>query len=256
MSVLFSDIRSFTTIVEGMTPQQNFAFINSYLAHMEPPIRAENGFIDSYIGDAIMALFAGGADAAVRAGIGDLRALEVYNRERSAAGFKPVRIGVGVSTGQLMLGTIGGRDRINCGVIGDCVNLAARVESMTKMYGAAFLISELTHARLADPSVYELRVVDRVRAKGKTKPVTIYEVLDGLPVDVREKRHTTRARFHEALHAFQEGKDPKQALACFRDVVAADPGDEAAKLWVDRCEHLAEVGLPDDFDGVVELLTK
>jgi class 3 adenylate cyclase len=81
-----------------------------------------------------------------------------------------------------------GKDRINCGVIGDCVNLAARVESMTKMYGASFLISEFTHARLADPSVYALRVVDRVRAKGKTRPVTIYEVLDGLPAAERDKR--------------------------------------------------------------------
>lgn len=255
MSVLFSDIRSFTTFVEGMTPAQNFSFINSYLAHMEPPIRKEGGFIDSYIGDAIMALFETGADAAVRAGIGDLRALEVFNAERAAQGARPVRIGIGVSTGQLMLGTIGGKDRINCGVIGDCVNLAARVESMTKLYGAAFLISEFTFARLANPAAYETRVVDRVRAKGKTKPVTIYEVLDGLPAPTRAARLATRDRFNEAWACVQ-AKDVAGALAGFRAVLADDPDDDAARLWVGRCEGFAVDGLPADFDGVVELLSK
>lgn len=255
MSVMFSDIRSFTTIVEGLTPEQNFRFINGYLGTMEGPIRKEGGFIDSYIGDAIMALFDAGANAAVRAGIGDLRALEEHNAERVAAGDKPLRIGIGVSTGSLMLGTIGGKDRINCGVIGDCVNLAARVESMTKMYGASFLISEFTHARLADPSVYALRVVDRVRAKGKTKPVTIYEVLDGLPAAERSKRIASRPTFEAGWRAFQDG-DVTAALGEFRAVVAADADDEAARLWVARCEALEQTGLPADFDGVVELKSK
>lgn len=255
MSVLFSDIRSFTSIIEGMTPQQNFAFINAYLAHMEPPIRAEGGFIDSYIGDAVMALFETGADAAVRAGIGDLRALESYNAERARSGEKPVRIGIGVSSGQLMLGTIGGKDRINCGVIGDCVNLAARVESMTKLYGAAFLISEDTFARLEHPSAYQTRVVDRVRAKGKSKPVTIHEVLDGLPSAARAARIATRPVFDEGWRAFQ-AKDVVGALAHFRAVVAQDADDQAARLWVARCEQLEVDGLPAGFDGVVELLTK
>ena len=256
MSVMFSDIRSFTTIVEGMTPDENFTFINNYLSTMEGPIRAEGGFIDSYIGDAIMALFDAGADAAVRAGIGDLRALKDHNADRIRAGERPLRVGIGVSTGQLMLGTIGGKNRINCGVIGDCVNLAARIESMTKMYGASFLISEFTHDRLSDPSVYDIRVVDRVRAKGKTKPVTIYEVLDGLDDDARAARLASRETFEGALKDFQAG-ELGAASEGFQAVCAGDAADVAARLWVERCtQYTAAGGLPQNFDGVVELLTK
>ncbi len=263
MSILFSDIRSFTTHVEGNTAEQNFRFINNYLTQMEPPIQAEGGFIDSYIGDAIMALFAGGtgtgarhsADQAVRAGIGDLRALEQHNVERLRAGDKPLAVGIGVNTGRLTLGTIGGKNRINCGVIGDSVNLAARVESMTKIYGATFLISEFTHDALVDKSAYALRVVDRVRVKGKTKPVTVYEVLDGLPPAARDRRLASRTVFVEGWKLFQE-RDVKGALDRFQQAHATAPDDDAARLWITRCEQTLIEGLPPSFDGVVELKSK
>ncbi|MDP2340808.1 MAG: ATP-binding protein [Deltaproteobacteria bacterium] len=260
MSILFSDIRSFTSHVEGNTPEQNFRFINNYLVQMEPPIRAEGGFIDSYIGDAIMALFPGepgrhSADQAVRAGIGDLRALELHNIDRVRAGDKPLKVGIGVNTGKLMLGTIGGQFRINCGVIGDSVNLAARVETMTKQYGATFMISELTYNALADKEAYAIRVLDRVRVKGKTVPITVYEVLDGLPPDARERRLSTRAVFVEGWKLFQE-RDVKGALDRFHTALSAADDDDAARLWVARCEQTLIEGLPQDFDGVVELKSK
>jgi two-component system sensor histidine kinase ChiS len=258
MSILFSDIRSFTSHVEGNTAEQNFRFINNYLSRMEPPIQAEGGFIDSYIGDAIMALFDNqqhSADHAVRAGIGDLRALEAHNVERMKSGEKPLAIGVGANTGLLTLGTIGGKNRINCGVIGDSVNLAARVESMTKMYGASFLISEFTRDKLKDPSAYALRVVDRVRVKGKQKPVTVYEVLDGLAPAACEQRLATVDVFVDGWRHFQE-RDVKGAHDRFARAVAAVPDDAAARLWLTRCEDALQAGLPADFDGVVELKTK
>ncbi len=136
MSILFSDIRSFTTLSEGMTPDENFAFINAYLERMGPVIRDHNGFIDKYIGDAIMALF-GNADDAVRAGLAMLGALDGFNDDRRAAGLKPIAFGVGINTGLLMLGTIGEKDRMDGTVISDAVNLAARIESLTKDYGQA-----------------------------------------------------------------------------------------------------------------------
>jgi len=190
MSILFSDIRSFTTLSEGMAPDENFAFINTYLARMGPVIRAHNGFIDKYIGDAIMALF-GNADDAVRAGLAMLGALDGFNDERRAAGLQPIAFGVGINTGLLMLGTIGEKDRMDGTVISDAVNLAARVESLTKEYGAPLLISEFTLQELADPKAYDIRPVDVVVVKGKTRPVGIYAVGSpssalGLPGAVRQ----------------------------------------------------------------------
>ncbi len=178
MTILFADIRSFTTLSEAMAPDENFAFINAYLERMGPVIRAHGGFIDKYIGDAIMALFPG-ADAAVRAGLGMLAALDGFNVERRAAGLTPIAIGIGINTGLLMLGTIGEKDRMDGTVIADAVNLAARVESLTKEYGAPLLISEYTLQELADPEAYDISPVDVVVVKGKTRPVAIHAV--GVP---------------------------------------------------------------------------
>jgi class 3 adenylate cyclase len=178
MSILFSDIRSFTTLSETMTPDENFDFINAYLEHMGPVIRAHNGFIDKYIGDAIMALFTD-ADDALRAGIAMLDTLDRFNAARRAAGRDPIAIGVGINSGSLMLGTIGEKHRMDGTVISDAVNLAARVESLTKEYRRPLLISEFTWRALADPAAYDIHSVDVVVVKGKTRPVTIYEVRRG-----------------------------------------------------------------------------
>ena len=175
MSILFSDIRSFTTLSESMTPDENFTFINAYLERMGPVIRNHNGFIDKYIGDAIMALFTN-ADDAVRAGLAMLETLAAFNAERRPAGQPPIGIGIGINSGSLMLGTIGEKQRMEGTVISDAVNLAARVEDLTKTYREPLLISEFTYQQLADPKVYDIRSVDVVVVKGKTRPVTIYAV--------------------------------------------------------------------------------
>ena len=257
MSVLFSDIRSFTTMVEGHTHDENFSFINRYFASMEPPIRMAGGFVDSYEGDAMMALFPGkqasSADDAVAAGIGMLKALAVFNRERTAEGQTPVSIGVGVNTGELILGTIGSSERMKCGVIGDPVNLAARVEGMTKLYGAAMLITEFTYALLRHP--VELREVDRVKVKGKKAAVTVYEILDGLPEEVRDARIKTREVFAEGLTLFRRGA-MKEALACFETVRTTSPRDTAAQLYIERCHRFLKDGVPPDWNGVMALNAK
>jgi class 3 adenylate cyclase len=175
MSILFSDIRSFTTLSESMTPDENFTFINAYLERMGPVIRNHNGFIDKYIGDAIMALFTN-ADDAVRAGLAMLQTLAAFNAERRPVGQPPIGIGIGINSGSLMLGTIGEKQRMEGTVISDAVNLAARVEDLTKTYREPLLISEFTYQQLADPKVYDIRSVDVVVVKGKTRPVTIYAV--------------------------------------------------------------------------------
>ncbi|HSF75168.1 MAG TPA: adenylate/guanylate cyclase domain-containing protein, partial [Microcoleus sp.] len=163
MSVLFSDLRDFTTLSESMTPEDNFRFINSYLSRMEPVINENNGFIDKYIGDAIMALFSGEADHAVKAGIAMLHRLVEYNQQRANFGYEPIQIGIGINTGTLMLGTVGGQNRMDGTVISDAVNLASRVESLTKNYGVSLLITQETYSRLENLSQYAIRTLDTVK---------------------------------------------------------------------------------------------
>ncbi len=178
MTVLFSDIRNFTGLSEGMSPDENFApFINAYLERMGPVIRGHNGFIDKYIGDAIMGLFEQ-ADDALRAGLAMLDTLAAYNGERQAAGLAPIRIGIGINSGSLMLGTIGEKDRMDGTVISDAVNLASRVESLTKSYDVGFLISQNTYGQLSGREARDIRPIDVVVVKGKTQPVTIFEVFE------------------------------------------------------------------------------
>ena len=148
MSVLFADIRAFTTHSEQMTAEDTFKFINGYLRRMEPAIIENSGFIDKYIGDEIMALFEVSADSAVNAGVTMLKILAEYNLSRRLLDRQPIEIGIGINTGNLRLGTVGGNFRIDTTVIGDAVNLGSRLQQLTKVYQVPFLISHTTLAAL------------------------------------------------------------------------------------------------------------
>jgi Adenylate cyclase, family 3 (some proteins contain HAMP domain) len=150
MTVLFADIRSFTALSEKMTPPENFDFINSYLGRVSPAIRKNNGFIDKYIGDAVMALFPTCPDDGVRAAIDMQKEVNVYNQQRQENALVPIAIGIGLHAGNLMLGTIGERERMESTVIADAVNLASRLEGLTKVYGSGILVSDAIMARLDD----------------------------------------------------------------------------------------------------------
>lgn len=175
MTVLFADIRNFTALSERLSPDDNFAFINAYLAEMGPVIARHGGFIDKYIGDGIMALFEK-ADDGVRASVAMLEALERFNAARRAAGAEPIAIGIGLNSGSLMMGTIGEQHRMDGTVISDAVNLAARLESLTKDYRVPLLVSQFAVDRLDDPGAYALRPVDTVVVRGRSQPVAIFEV--------------------------------------------------------------------------------
>jgi class 3 adenylate cyclase len=166
MTVLFADVRGFSTRSEKHTPEENFAWLNRYLESIEPAIRDNRGFVNQYYGDGIMALF-DSADDAVRAALAMLVAVA------------PLRIGIGVHTGPLMLGTIGGRDRLDTGVVGDAVNTASRIESLTKQYERPLLISDATKAALTDHDDLRFEEIDRVAPKGKRQHITLYAVALG-----------------------------------------------------------------------------
>jgi len=233
MSILFSDIRSFTTLSEGMTPDENFAFINAYLEHMGPVIRDNNGFIDKYIGDAIMALFTN-ADDALRAGLAMLDALEQFNAGRQAAGQQPIAIGIGINTGSLMLGTIGERHRMDGTVISDAVNLASRIESLTKDYKVPLLISEYTWRQLSEPQAYDIRPIDVVVVKGKTRPVTLFEVYERDPPRERAAKGRTRDLLQSGVEALAH-HDAATAQRCFRECLELAPDDAAARNLLRSC---------------------
>lgn len=235
MTVLFSDIRSFTALSEQMSPEENFRFVNSYLERMEPVIRHHRGFIDKYIGDAIMALFSGTADDALRAAISMLVALDDYNQGRNRAGYVPIRIGIGLNTGNLMLGTVGGPARMDGTVISDAVNLASRIEGLTKMYGASILITEKTRARLSHVNEFSMRLVDRVVVKGRTEPVAIYEVFDGDTASLRSGKLTSLESWNLAQQLY-EGGEFLGASDAFTICLKLCPGDTAAELYLERCK--------------------
>ncbi|HLO50412.1 MAG TPA: response regulator, partial [Kamptonema sp.] len=204
MTVMFSDIRSFTTLSEGMSPQENFRFLNDYLSRVSPVIRNHNGFIDKYIGDAIMALFPESANDAVAAAIAMQKQVNIYNEERKQTGYLPISIGVGLHTGSLMLGTIGSQERMESTVIADAVNLASRLEGLTKLYGAGVLISHKTLCCLDYTENQKFRFLDRVMVKGKKAAVAIFEVFDGDAEEQNRLKTQTQARFEVAVFLYYQ----------------------------------------------------
>ncbi|WP_293155922.1 MULTISPECIES: PAS domain S-box protein [unclassified Microcoleus] len=232
MSVLFSDIRNFTALSEQMSPEENFQFINAYLSRMEPAITENFGFIDKYIGDAIMALFNGSADDAVKAGIAMLEQLNEYNMSRSRPDRAPLQIGIGINTGSLMLGTVGGQSRMDSTVISDAVNLASRVESLTKEYGVSMLITHNTFVQLND--VYDFRLIDRVTVKGKSRMVTVYEIFTADPPELRQKKLDTKTMFEQGLVFYNSDKF-LEATRLFSACLQVNPGDKVAQIYIHRC---------------------
>lgn len=232
MSVLFSDIRDFTALSETMTPQETFKFINAYLSRMEPVIAENQGFIDKYIGDAIMALFDGCADNAVKAGIAMLEQLNEYNATHTQPDRPLLQIGIGINTGSLMLGTVGGQNRMDSTVISDAVNLASRIENLTKEYGVSMLITHNTFIQLEE--VYDLRLLDRVKVKGKSQMVTVYEVFAADLPELRQKKSETKTIFEQGL-VFYHANRFIEATILFSACLQHNPADNVAQIYMQRC---------------------
>ncbi|WP_293136414.1 adenylate/guanylate cyclase domain-containing protein [Okeania sp. SIO3I5] len=234
MSVLFADIRNFTTLLEAMSSEDSIRFINAYLSSMEPAIIENNGFIDKYIGDAIMALFAGKTDDAVQAAISMLKRLTEYNKTRQKPDRQPLKIGIGINTGDVVLGTVGGSKRIDGTVVGDTVNLASRLEQLTKVYNVSLLVSNSTIELLENPLKYSFRLIDRVRVKGKTEMVTFFEVFDADQSEFLEAKKITKHKFEKAMVYYHQGKF-NQASELFQDCLSKNPEDRVAKIYLERC---------------------
>ncbi len=243
MSVLFADIRDFTTLAETMTPQNIFKLINAYLSRMEPAIIENQGFIDKYMGDGIMALFSGDADDALKAGISMLHRLTEYNQHRAQSGYTPLRIGIGINTGPLMLGTVGGEHRMDSTVISDSVNLASRLESLTKEYGVSLLITHHTFARLHHPAEYSIRFIEQVKVKGKSKAVAVFEAFDGDEPTIRQGKLATLKVFEGGLWLYYK-RSFSEAAQMFEAVLTMNPSDTVAQIYLQRCQFQKTKVLP------------
>jgi two-component system sensor histidine kinase ChiS len=255
MTVLFSDIRDFTSLSEAMTPEENFRFINGYLRRVSPIIRQHNGFIDKYIGDEIMAIFPGKVADAVKTAVAMQRQVDAYNRLRLERGRQPIHIGVGLHYGRVMLGTIGEAERMEGTVISDAVNLASRLEGLNKIFGAPVLISEQTIDQLSDGERVETRFLGRVQVKGKTRAVAVFEILEGNDELTAALKRQTRPTFEAALTNYYE-RAFIEAWGGFGQVLAAHPEDQAADFYLRQVNQLLEYGIPPEWEGIVVLADK
>ncbi len=254
MTVLFSDIRGWTTLSEEMTAQESFNFINAFLNRVSPVINAHCGFIDNFQGDGLMALFPETADDGVQAAIAMHAAVSEYNNDRRKKGFQPIGIGVGLHIGDLMLGIIGHEERMQGTVVADAVNLASRLEGLTRVYGSSISISEPTLSQLKDPDRYKHRFVDKVQVKGKKDPVSVHEVFDSDPPEVIELKEQTKNDFEQGLRLYYDRKF-SEASVQFNRVLEKHPGDRAARIYLKRSANYMVNGVPEDWTGV-EILTQ
>jgi adenylate cyclase len=258
-TVLFSDIRGFTTLTEQLGPQGTVALLNEYFTLMVDCLQKEEGMLDKFIGDAVMAAFGipvpheDDPDRAVRTAIAMLTTLENWNRQRAGEGKLPVNIGIGLNTDHVVSGNIGSQKRMDFTIIGDGVNLAARLESACKQYGAKLLISEFTFRKLR--GTYRTREIDLAVVKGKTKPVAVVEVLDF---------HTEETFPHivEVLGLFKDGLSKYRsrrwgdAMRLFREALELNPHDKPSLMHIERSQYLSDNPPPEDWDGAWVLESK
>ncbi len=252
ITILFSDIRSFTHLSESMSPQEVLNFLNAYFQRMSQTIHDHDGFIDKFVGDAIMALFdlpeeenALEARNAINASISMQNAVTAYNRDRQVAGYPPISIGIGIHSGPVVIGTVGSQDRMDSTVLGDVVNLAARLEELTKYYSSKILVSEETFRMTRDTGTILWRELDYISVRGKDIPTKIYEVFNCDPAEVRERKQQISESYHRGITAFY-GQRWDEALHLFQMCLQVYPEDVASRLYVDRCLHPEkEISLTD-----------
>ena len=251
-TILFSDIRSFTSISETLGAQETVAFLNEYFTLMVDCLNAEGGMLDKFIGDAIMAGFGvpiahdDDPDRGMRTAISMNQALDEWNIQRTEKNKPVVKIGIGLNTGTVVTGNIGSPKRMDYTMIGDGVNLASRLESACKFYGTRILVSDFTVKKLR--GTYRLREIDLVIVKGKTEPIAVHEVLDFYD-------DKSFPNMSDCLEYFRSGKNHytdgnfSEAIKIFTLALKANPNDRVSELYVERCTDLL-AKQPKDWNGV------
>ncbi len=257
VTIMFSDIRSFTSISEALSPTELVNLLNSYLTPMTDIVLRHDGTLDKFIGDAIMAFFGAPLELEDHARRACVTAIEMVdklqelNREWKKNNWPEIKIGIGINTGEVAVGNMGSQSRFDYTVMGDNVNLASRLEGTNKVYGTTIIISEFTYKEI-DPEEIFCRELDYVRVKGKKKPVRIFEVID-FTSRIDDKTRKARDLFEEGLELYRRGYFEK-ALEKFREVLKYRE-DPPARVFMGRCEELMK-NPPEEWDGVYVMKSK
>jgi adenylate cyclase len=258
-TILFSDIRQFTTLTEELGAQGTVSLLNEYFTIMVDCIQKEGGMLDKFIGDAIMAAFGtpvaheDDADRAVRAAISMIRALNAWNVKRVEEGTKPVHMGIGINTDMIVSGNIGAPKRMDYTLIGDGVNLASRLESLCKEYHASILISENTYRRLR--GTYRIREIDSVVVKGKTDNVSVYEVLDYHDQNTFPNVMEVVNHFNNGLQLYRNGSWGR-AIDAFNEALKLHEDEKLSRMYIERCRHLKEIPPGESWNGIWVMKSK
>ncbi|MFC4700980.1 adenylate/guanylate cyclase domain-containing protein [Glaciecola siphonariae] len=256
VAILFCDIRGFTSLSEKMSPQELMYFLNSYFLRMNAPIHQNNGFIDKFIGDAIMALFdrPQGDDAdkaydAVRAALEIQVALTLYNNHRASSQYAPVKNGIGLHFGPVVLGTVGSDDRMDTTVIGDTVNVAQRIESLCRYFNSDILASHSAILLASSKTEFEYRLLDNIVLKGKSVATPVVEVVSHLPEAVKEQKLLAGEAIKDGIKLREDGY-LKTALSHFESCLSSFPNDSAIKHHLRICKRAVN---NKEWDGMVRL---
>ena len=255
VTVLFTDIRDFTSLSENMTPDENFRFVSSFNERLGPIIQLHQGFINQYLGDSIMAIFPRHPEDALNAAIDMQKAVHQLNIQRQAQGLPIINAGIGMHTGPLIMGITGDENRLDAATISDTVNTAARIESLTKYYRSPLLLSSETLRQIKDDSKYQLRHLGKVQLKGKFKLLSIVECINGYPDTDIQKKTKTLERFTASMNDYFERRF-ENAIQGFQSIISTDPGDHTAVFFMENALKYFGKGVPENWTGAEEMQNK
>jgi class 3 adenylate cyclase len=255
VTVLFSDIRDYTTFSEQMSPEENFKFVCAFNERMGPAIRKNNGFINQYLGDAIMAIFPGNAADALSAAIDMQKEVEQLNSVRALNNQLPIRIGVGMHTGPLIMGITGDADRMDATTISDTVNTASRLESLSKHYKANIIISDACLNQITEKEHFHLRYLGLVQLKGKHESLHIHECFSDHTGDEIIKKKSTLSAFNEGISQYLNSSFDN-AVKTFQSITEIHPEDQTAVFFLDTAKKNLHAGDTQSRAGVIEMVSK
>ena len=249
VSILFLDILEYTTLSENMTPKENFMFINEFVGQLGPTIAENNGFVNQYIGDAIMAIFPDKPEDGLKAAVKMQHKLDVFNEERKKVGKKEIRMGIGLHTGPLIMGIIGDKHHAEPTTIADTVNISSRLEGLTRQYGVRIIVSEDSILDINKPDQFHLRYMGQVLVKGKQKPIKMFECIDGDLEPILKLKMDLQNDFNSGLEHFYKKEFP-EASVVFNNIIKQNSEDHAAGYFYKRAARYAADGVPKEWTGI------
>jgi len=255
VTVMFVDIREFTSLSEGLSPKDNFLFINSFNKRMGPVIRKNKGFIMQYLGDGFMALFPSGSQNALRASIEMHKTLDDYNKFRLKKKRSAVRVGIGMQNGDLIMGITGDVERLDAAIISDTVNTASRIEGLSKHFGTSILMTGKCMTNLTNPEEFNFRYLGPVQVIGKKKPIKLYECINGDTKTLYNHKLRTLGTFNRGMELYFN-KEFAMSAVTFQQIFKQNTKDLTAKLFLNRAAHLITQEIDENWEGVQSMTKK